>query len=165
MPGCRCVAICSTADTMYDMSGSFVLRSGVGTQMLIVSSSATHEKSVVARSWPSATSRATSSVATSGMYERALADRLDLAPVEVDAGRVEAGAGKLHRERQADVAEPDDADARGARRQLPAERAVLPRVRPARSLRLAHSESSNTVSGVPSSVFLNRRQKPERRLV
>ena len=38
MPGCRCAAIASTAETMYDMSGSFVLRSGVGTQMLTVSS-------------------------------------------------------------------------------------------------------------------------------
>ena len=36
--------------TMKDMSGSFVLRSGVGTQMLMVSSSASTSKSVVARS-------------------------------------------------------------------------------------------------------------------
>ena len=57
MPGCRCAAIASTADTMYDMSGSFVFRSGVGTQMLIVSSSATTPKSVVARSRPAATQR------------------------------------------------------------------------------------------------------------
>ena len=34
------------------MSGSLVLRSGVGTQMLMVSSSRTAEKSVVARSLP-----------------------------------------------------------------------------------------------------------------
>ena len=43
-----CAAIASTAETMYDMSGSFVLRSGVGTQMLTVSRVATTEKSVVA---------------------------------------------------------------------------------------------------------------------
>ena len=52
MPGCRCAAIASTAETMYDMSGSLVLRSGVGTQMLMVSSSATTAKSVVASSVP-----------------------------------------------------------------------------------------------------------------
>jgi hypothetical protein len=49
------------------MSGSFVLRSGVGTQMLIVSSSATIEKSVVASSLPSRVSAWTSVVGTSGM--------------------------------------------------------------------------------------------------
>ena len=41
-------------------------------------------------------------------------DGVDLALIEVDAGRDEAGAGELDRERQADVAEADDADARGA---------------------------------------------------
>ena len=40
------------------MSGSLVLRSGVGTQMLMVSSSSTAEKSVVARSLPDSTSGA-----------------------------------------------------------------------------------------------------------
>ncbi len=38
------------------MSGSLVLRSGVGTQMLMVSSSATAAKSVVARILPASTS-------------------------------------------------------------------------------------------------------------
>ena len=38
------------------MSGSLVLRSGVGTQMLMVSSSVTAAKSVVARSLPDFTS-------------------------------------------------------------------------------------------------------------
>src|ERR1035441_8226072 len=37
------------------MSGSLVLRNGVGTQMLMVSSSRTAEKSVVARSLPAST--------------------------------------------------------------------------------------------------------------
>ena len=57
MPGCRCAAISSTAETMYDRSGSFVLRSGVGTQMLIVSSSSTTAKSVVALQPPSSHER------------------------------------------------------------------------------------------------------------
>src|ERR1035441_10691634 len=42
--------------TIKLMSGSLVLRRGVGTQMLMVSSSSTAEKSVVARSFPDATS-------------------------------------------------------------------------------------------------------------
>ena len=50
------------------MSGSFVLRSGVGTQMLIVSRSLTTAKSVVASSLPALVEeRLTSAVATSGM--------------------------------------------------------------------------------------------------
>src|SRR6185295_10580202 len=52
MPGCRYLAICSAAATTYDMSGSLVLRNGVGTQMLTVSSSLRTEKSVVASSMP-----------------------------------------------------------------------------------------------------------------
>src|SRR5581483_4126119 len=38
-------------------------------------------------------------------------DRVDLRRVDVDAGRAEAGARELERERKADVAEPDDAAA------------------------------------------------------
>ena len=60
-------AIDSAADTMYDMSGSFVLFNGVGTQMLIVSSSRTTAKSVVACRRPVLLRHATSSVETSGM--------------------------------------------------------------------------------------------------
>ncbi len=44
------------------------------------------------------------------------ADRLDPLLVEVDAGDLEPGLGELDRERQARVAQPDDADARFARR-------------------------------------------------
>ncbi len=49
------------------MSGSFVLRSGVGTQMLIVSSSRTIEKSVVASSLFAWRRLRTSALETSGM--------------------------------------------------------------------------------------------------
>ncbi len=49
------------------MSGSLVLRSGVGTQMLMVSSSSTAEKSVVARSLPDSTSGASVELGMSPM--------------------------------------------------------------------------------------------------
>src|SRR5215471_13444120 len=61
IPGRRYFATPSTADATNDMSGSFVLRSGVGTQMLMVSSDVAAAKLVVARSRPAATSDATSS--------------------------------------------------------------------------------------------------------
>jgi hypothetical protein len=51
------------------MSGSFVLRSGVGTQMLTVSRSATTSKLVVAERAPLRVSVATSLPETSGMYD------------------------------------------------------------------------------------------------
>ena len=49
------------------MSGSFVLRSGVGTQMLTVSSSRMTEKSVVAVNLPASMSSRSDSVGTSSM--------------------------------------------------------------------------------------------------
>ena len=52
------------------MSGSFVLRSGVGTQMLMVSRSFTTAKSVVASSVPQSLRVLTSADGTSGMYDR-----------------------------------------------------------------------------------------------
>ena len=61
------MAICSAADTTYDMSGSFVLRSGVGTQMSTASISPSFDMSVVARSLPAVTQFSTSSVLTSRM--------------------------------------------------------------------------------------------------
>ena len=90
------------------MSGSFVLRSGVGTQMLMVSSSFTTAKSVVASSLPLSRSALTSAVETSGMYERPSSIACDLADVEVDAGRVEPRLGELDGERQSDVAQAND---------------------------------------------------------
>ena len=118
MPACRCFAIASTAETMYDMSGSLVLRSGVGTQMLMVSRSLTTAKSVVASSRPACFSAVTSAVETSGMYDRPASISVDLPLVEVDAGRVEAGARQLHGERQADITEADDTGSGTARLNL-----------------------------------------------
>jgi hypothetical protein len=46
---------------------------------------------------------------------RAAVYRIDLARVDVDADRIEAGASQLHGERQADVAETDDAGAGAVR--------------------------------------------------
>jgi len=49
-----------------------------------------------------------------GDVRHAVADRLDLAGVEVDPGGVEAGFGEFYRERQADVAQADHAGAGAA---------------------------------------------------
>src|SRR4051794_35332535 len=99
------------------MSGSLVLRSGVGTQMLIVSSSRTMAKSVVASSRPFDRSAWTSAVATSGIGS-AVVDRLHLAWIEVDPRRVEARLAQFDGQRQADVAEADDAGTRTTRANL-----------------------------------------------
>ena len=65
IPGCRYCAIFSVAATIYDMSGSLVFRNGVGTQILIVSTSAIRAKSVVADSLPEATCGPSTDVGTS----------------------------------------------------------------------------------------------------
>jgi hypothetical protein len=69
IPGAGTFAIPSTAETDVGHVGVLVLRSGVGTQMLIVSmgSLTTGERSVVASSSPLAWSACTSAVVTSGM--------------------------------------------------------------------------------------------------
>jgi hypothetical protein len=54
---------------MYERSGSFVFRSGVGTQMLMASASARVLKSVDGDSRPASTTSRTRSLGTSGMYE------------------------------------------------------------------------------------------------
>jgi hypothetical protein len=72
MPGRRRLATSSAAATMYERSGSFVLRNGVGTQMLTVSSSWSTSKSVLADSRPAACSSATVLVGTSSMYDAPL---------------------------------------------------------------------------------------------
>ena len=89
------------------MSGSFVLRSGVGTQMFTVSNWLTTEKSVVARRRPALRSAATLAPGTSGMYERPASIALVLRESEIDADRVEPALGELHRKRKTDVAEAD----------------------------------------------------------
>jgi len=62
-------ATCPAASTMLERSGSFVLRNGVGTQMLTVSASASAEKSEVARSSPAATASRIASEGISPMYD------------------------------------------------------------------------------------------------
>ena len=100
------------------MSGSLVLRSGVGTQMLMVSSSRTAEKSVVARSLPDLTRPA--SVALGNIADVGIAgvDAARLFVADVDSGHGESGLGELHRQRQADVSQPDDSDPRRARARI-----------------------------------------------
>ena len=60
-------AVVSTAFTTYDKSGSFVFRSGVGTQMSMTSASASEAASVVGVSRPEFTASATWDDGTSGM--------------------------------------------------------------------------------------------------
>ena len=73
--------------------------------MLIVSSSATTDASVVAVQAVGAPKLA--DVGRRDVLDVGLAavDRVDLAPIEIDAGRVEARAGQLDGQRQADVAQ------------------------------------------------------------
>ncbi len=94
------------------MSGSLVLRKGVGTQMLMVSRSFTAAKSVVALSMSAFDQR----------RERARRDVLNItfafvelryfALVNIDADDAEPRRGELHRQRQADVAQPHDTHTR-----------------------------------------------------
>ena len=89
------------------MSGSFVLRSGVGTQMLMVSRSLTTAKSVVASSLPAVAQSLDVGGRHVGDVRAALLDRRHLAPVEVDAGRVEPGLREFDGEWQSDVSQSD----------------------------------------------------------
>ena len=103
-----CLAIDSTADTMYDMSGSFVFLSGVGTQILIVSSSRTIDE-VGRRVQEAGVAQARDVLRTDVRNVRtAGVDRFDLALVEVNTGGVEAAARKLDRKGQSDISETDD---------------------------------------------------------
>ena len=80
--------------------------------MLMVSSSRTAEKSVVARSLPDSTSgrqHGSWDVADVGV---AGVDAADLIFAEIDSGDGEAGLGELDGQRQADVSQADDAHAR-----------------------------------------------------
>ena len=66
-PFLRIAAIASTACTTYVMSGSLVLRSGVGTQMSRMSTAASAFGSVVAVNLPFFTTSARCADDTSGM--------------------------------------------------------------------------------------------------
>ena len=79
--------------------------------MLMVSSSATIAKSVVASSLPACVQRRDVGGRHVGDVRPALVDRLDLPRVEIDAGCVKPAAAELDGERQPDVAEADDAGA------------------------------------------------------
>ena len=67
-PGRSRSTIASVAATMYDMSGSFVFPSGVGTQTEMTSHSPRRDMSVVASSFPERRSDATSAPFTSLMW-------------------------------------------------------------------------------------------------
>ena len=94
------------------------MRSGVGTQMLMVSSSQNGRK---IRGGPQFArfhqrrQRGARNIADIGIA-RVDPPRLFLA--DIDAGDREAGLGELHRQRQSDVSQADDADARAPRANL-----------------------------------------------
>ena len=90
-------------------SGSRFGVSGVGTQIRIASASCRSTKRVLKRQRSSAAPSRSSD--TSSMCERPRAQLGDLLRVDVDADDVDPRLGELHRQRQPDVAEPNDPDA------------------------------------------------------
>ncbi len=96
------------------MSGSLVFRSGVGTQMLMVSSSLMTAEVGGRAQAPGGHQRGDLLGAGVDDVRRAGVDGIDLALIDVDADRVKAGAGELDGQRQPHVAEADDPGARFA---------------------------------------------------
>ena len=96
---------------MYEMSGSPVLRSGVGTQIETPSQPERRLKSVVAVMSPCSTSAAEPAVGDVLDVGGARVDAVGDALVHVDSYDLEAGLGEDDGEREADVAEADDAHA------------------------------------------------------
>ena len=96
---------------MYEMSGSLLLRSGVGTQIEIAS----HVADLVAgTARPSRSDFTSGSSSAAGDVADVGAPRVharDPRRVDVEADHAEAGLRELDREREPDVAEADDADA------------------------------------------------------
>jgi hypothetical protein len=97
-----------------EMSGSRVLRSGVGTQMLIASRSESTSKSVVASSSPSARSCAT----TSGRHIVDITapgvDRSHPFSAGIETRHAQPGGAKHSSQRQTDIPDANDADMRRA---------------------------------------------------
>ena len=95
---------------MYEVSGSFISLSGVGTQMAIASHSPAREKSVVASIRPLPTQLRELLGGNVGDVAAARVDLGGLLVGDVDADDVVARLGHLDGERQSDVAEADDAE-------------------------------------------------------
>ena len=97
------------------MSGSLVLRSGVGTQMLMVSSS--RDDGEVSGGVEASGLHELGNFAAGNVLDVGLAahEAVDARLLQVDAGDVETGLGEFHCQGQADIAEPDDAYAGGFR--------------------------------------------------
>ena len=110
MPGCALRAIASVADWTNRMSGSRVLLSGVGTAIEIASHRPSALSSVVASNIPAFTHRRDVRRRHILNVRLAAHEQLAHALAHVVADHVEAGFRELHRERQADVAQPDDAN-------------------------------------------------------
>ena len=118
MPGCARRATASAAAITYDMSGSRVFASGVGTAMETVSARAMADSSAVATNFPLFTCDATCSDGTSCTWELAAHQEVDERLRDVVADHAEAGLAELHREREADVPEADHRRDGGAVRDL-----------------------------------------------
>ena len=101
----------SVAETTKLMSGSLVLRRGVGTQISMVSRVRMTEKSVVARSFPHLTRGVKTAVGDVFDVGMAGVELIDFGLLDVDADDIETGFGEFDRERQTDVAEAEDAHA------------------------------------------------------
>ena len=97
---------------MYDMSGSFVFLSGVGTQMIMTSQSA--KLAEIGRRGQLAVIDAFFDVFARYVNDVRMAgiDLGGLCLVDLKADGIKALEAKFDDQRQADIAEPDDADAR-----------------------------------------------------
>ncbi len=105
MPAWKYLAISWQEDTMKLMSGSLVLRRGVGTQMLMVSSASNGGEIGGGAQFAGVDDfgeRGAGDVADVGI---AGVDAVDLVGIDVDSDHVETRLGELHGQRQANVAQ------------------------------------------------------------
>ena len=97
------------------MSGSLVLRSGVGTQMLIVSSSVDDGEVGGRVELARRAQRLDVGARHIGNVGAPFHDGVDLPLIQIDSGGVKPGLAELHRQRQTDVPQADHARAGAAR--------------------------------------------------
>ena len=112
MPGCRCLAIAFAAETMKDMSGSFVFERRRhadvdGVEILDDGEIGGSIEQALRAQRLYVSSRDVGNIRT------ALINRLDFPEVEVDAGDMKACLAEFHCQRKANVAEAHDAQTGG----------------------------------------------------
>ena len=116
MPGRSTPATVSAAARTNDMSGVFVASNGVGTQSQTASAAFSASTEVVGWSRPASTTDREALVGDVVDVAGARGEGLDARAVDVEADRLEARLGVRDREREPDVAQPDDRDPRFADR-------------------------------------------------